>query len=191
SNALALGTEFGNVRLWDVAARAPLTDGVQVGSRVAAVAVGVAEAEYVVVVCPERGPAIVYKCGRPFVAPPVRLSAEPGKEVLGVAFSGDGTTLYVTSPYGVSRWSTREGKRYGPERDYSSASRFGEPAGAQARFSAGAVRGQGAGQADSILVGGTGGRMFVVDAKDAPTMKSAPGGAHMSGVAAPAPTPSP
>jgi len=172
-NVLAVGTRTGSVRLWDAIARVPLTQAVNLGRPVATVTVGEYESDYAAVACPtpgaDRSSGATWRCGRPFAAPPIRLSNGPGREVLGVTFAENGTSVYVTSPHGVSRWRVLDAKRYGPQRDYAAADRYGEPLSARARFSAGAVSG------DSLLVGGSGGRLFQInDAADGPSVKDAP-----------------
>jgi eukaryotic-like serine/threonine-protein kinase len=169
ANALAVGTQSGRVRLWDAVARTPLSDGFDLGEPVAAVTVRMTAADYDIVACGSNGKFVVLRIGRPFIAPPIRISNLPGKEVLGVAFAGD-ESLFVTSPYGVTRWRIQDGKRYGTVNDYPSSERFKKPDGADARFSAGAV----GGTDGSFVVGGSGGRMFFVDS-DAGGNRDVPG----------------
>jgi serine/threonine protein kinase/WD40 repeat protein len=169
-NVLVTGTSAGAVRVWDAVARSTLTESALAGGPVRSVAIGYSATSYTIVVCPENAPAIVLNCARPWVGPPIRLADRPGKEVLGVSLSSDGAKLFVTTPFGVSLWSVRDGKRYGPDRDISSGETFEQPAGPQARFSAGT-----AGMGDSFVVGGSGGRMFVVDSSDGTTIPKGPG----------------
>jgi WD40 repeat protein len=169
-NVLVAGTRAGTVRLWDAVSRTMLTEAVAIGGPVKAVAVGYAATTYTVVACAENGPSVVLRCERPWVGPPIRLADRPGKEVLGVSFSGDGTKLFVTSPFGVSLWGVRDGKRYGPERDISSEETFEQPAGEHARFSAGT-----AGPGETFVVGGSGGKMFVVSGADGGATRKMPG----------------
>jgi eukaryotic-like serine/threonine-protein kinase len=173
-NVLAVGTRSGSVRLWDAVARVPLTEAVNLGKPVTTVTVGEYESEYAAVACPkpgtDRASGATWRCGRPFVAPPIRLSKGPGREVLGVTFGTGGTSVYVTSPHGVSRWGVMDAKRYGPQRAYSADDRYGEPHGPQARFSAGTLSG------NTLLVGGSGGRLFQIsETAEKPAVTDAPG----------------
>ena len=183
-NVLVVGTRAGSVQLWDAVARVRLTDSVTLAKPVAAVAVGLSETKYLVAACPapgaDRAAGATWESSHPFVAPPIRLANRPGREVLGVAFSPDGTSLFVTSPHGVSRWRVRDAKRYGPVRDFTSSERFGQPASQEARFSAGTVDRAGR----SLLVGGSGGRTFLIDADAGHTVKDHPGGRDMHEVTA-------
>jgi len=158
-NVLAIGTRNGTIRLWDAIARSPLSDSFEVGGRVLSVAMGIQGSRYTVVVCAEDRPVIVLQCGRPFVAPPIRLADRVGNEVMGVSFSGDGSRLYLTSPYGLSLWRIWDAKRFSQERDMPADERFQQPAGPGARFSAPSARGPDG----SFLLSGSGGKVFLID----------------------------
>ncbi|HKB40133.1 MAG TPA: WD40 repeat domain-containing protein, partial [Gemmataceae bacterium] len=184
-NVLAIGTRAGSVRLWDAVARVPLTEAVTLGKPVVTVTVGAYESEYAVVASPapgaDRASGVTWRCGRPFVAPPIRLRNAPGREVLSVTFAADGTSIYVTSPHGVSRWGVLDAKRYGPQREHAAADQYGAPHSPQARFSAGTV----SGAADTVLVGGSGGRLFQInEMTEGEAVKGAPAASGMKDVTA-------
>ncbi len=157
-NVLAVGTRGGRVRLWDAIARTPLTDSVQVGGIVQALAVGYSGQTYTIVAFPKDQAAVVLRCDRPWVGPPIRLRNRQGHEVLGVTFADGGTSLFITSSSDVSQWRIPDAKRYGPDRDYSASDRYGMPPGPSAHFSAPA-----AAMDNSVLVGGAGGKTLLLD----------------------------
>jgi serine/threonine protein kinase/WD40 repeat protein len=162
-NVLAIGNRQGQVQLWDAVAHLPLQINATLEGPINAVAVGYSDTTYTVVACPEGRPAVVLRCKRPWAGPPIRLRDEPAREAIGVAFSGDGSKLFVTSPAGVSVWRVRDAKRYGPMRDYRPSDQFGAPLGPASQFSAPAA----AGPDGAFVVGGSGGKVLRVDGDDA------------------------
>lgn len=179
-NVLAIGTRSGAVRLWDALAGVPLTDTYIASGRIDAISVGFNSTSYVVVISPENSPAFALRCERPWIAPPIRLPNRVGNDVLGVALPEGAEKVFVTTAHGVSVWRVRDGKRYGPERRYSADERYRQPAGASSRFSAPAMPGP----KNTILVGGTGGKMFLVDGEDGRTIKEADGATSSNEVTA-------
>ena len=157
-NVIAVGTRGGTVRLWDVVSRTPLTGAVPLGGPVTSVAVGSSATTYTVLARANE-PAML-TCPRPFVAAPLRLPADPGRDVLGVAFAPDGLGLFVTSPAGVSVWRLWPGGRFVRATDIAAAARF--PTGG--KVAACCVRGAHDANPAALLVGGSGGRVFLVDA---------------------------
>jgi serine/threonine protein kinase/WD40 repeat protein len=158
-NVLAIGNRQGQVQLWDAVAHLPLQITAWLDGPVSSVAVGYSDTTYTAVACQEGKPAVVLQCSRPWAGPPIRLKDLPGREAIGVTFSGGGTKLFITSPAEVSVWGVRDAKRYGPMRDYQSSDEFGAPLGPTAQFTATAA----AGANDSFVVGGSGGKVLQVD----------------------------
>ncbi len=74
----------------------------------------------------------------------------------------------------------RDGKRYGPERDISSGDKFEQPAGPSARFSAPAAMHSD----ETFLVGGAGGKMFLLHTRDGRTLQKDEGDRDMNEVTA-------
>jgi WD40 repeat protein len=162
-NVLAVATRAGTVRLWDAVSRTPLTDQLPVGSAVSALTVAGTGREYLVVACPAEGPAVALHCARPFYAPPLRLPNRLGEEVLALDFSPRQAGLYVTSSAGVSLWQLGDDGWYIRRHNYPAGKRYPDADGPGA-FSASRVRPSRAGEPESILIGGTAGRLFDVDA---------------------------
>ena len=152
-NVLAVGTRAGAVRRWDAVARVRLTQPERNGGPVVAVAVRpAAGAEYEVLALPRVGLTVALAWSSPFVGPPIRLNNKSKKEVLGVAFATGGTSLFVTSPNGVSRWEVRTGVRL------SRVAEYGAGKGDSGELTARAVH-QGT---ETVLVAGADGRVALV-----------------------------
>ena len=156
-NAIAVGTRGGTVRLWDAVARAPLTDAFPVGGPVTSISVGTSATTYTVLA--NGAESVALTCPRPFVGGPIRLGNQPDRDVLGVAFTADGRGLFVTSPAGVSVWQLGPGGRYVRTKDHAADGRF--PAGG--KLAACCLRGAHAKDPAALLVGGSGGRVLMVD----------------------------
>jgi WD40 repeat protein len=157
-NVVAVGSRGGTIRLWDVVSRTPLTDAVNVGGPVSSAAVAMSATAYTVLA--RANEVVMLTCPRPFVSGPIRLPADPGEEVLGVAFSATRDAVYVTSPAGVSLWQFGPGGQFkrvvSPRDRYSGWLQSG-------RFAAAHLVGPVAAGRESLVVAGSGGKLFHVD----------------------------
>jgi serine/threonine protein kinase/WD40 repeat protein len=183
-NVLAVGAKNGSVRVWDAIARVPMTD-VFVAGKVAIDSIQViARATDYLVLARLADASVVYlSCGRPFVAAPIRLPDQPGEEVLGVTFSTEGSQLFVTSPSGMTLFRL-QGDSYEKAHGYSTRDRYSKWLG-RGRFMSSAIRRASDADAEAMVIGGSHGRLFVVDAKADKDMFAGnlPGGSDVKAVA--------
>jgi serine/threonine protein kinase/WD40 repeat protein len=169
NNMILIGKSTGSIRLWDAISRTPLTEPITVNSGLVRVHFS---QEGLVFAATEDGNVHTFRFGAmPYVSPTMWIENKPGKEILSLAFSPEGTRLYVTTPHSISRWNVFKGKRLSSDREYSAEKRI--PAASkspseQTRFRAGGVVPQLNGQPEMMWVGSSSGHLYLIDsAKDA------------------------
>jgi eukaryotic-like serine/threonine-protein kinase len=159
-NVLAVGTRAGSVRLWDAVARVQMTDSIAMNGPITAIAVGMTMTHYTVMASNGKATS-AWTATRPFVAAPIRLPMEPGQGILGIAFSGNHDSLYVTSPAGVSIWRLTSGRQLDPAGRVVPRDRYSLWVG-RGTFTK-TIPVQKADGSESLLIAGSRGQLFQVD----------------------------
>jgi WD40 repeat protein len=179
-NAIAVGTKTGAVRLWDAVARVPLTDAADVGGPVTALSVAISASDYVILVATDQ-PAVSLRCRRPFLGGPIRLPEGPDEQVLSVAFSPGGGSLFVTSPSGVSVWRVGD-TRHTRAGAVSAGGRYASWL-KRGRISNAVLSGS-PDRPEAVVVAGSGGRLHQVDPAKDTDLSASTAGADVTAVAA-------
>ncbi len=191
-NILVVGTRAGTVRLWDIHARARLSGDASLNKKVVAVDIA-ADRKTVVAVTDDQAVHRFQFHAQPHYSPAMRLEPGPYRDIVDIAFSANGDSLYVTTPRGLSRWTVRTAVRqkFAGEPEVvpteqmmlSDRKKRNTP-----EFRAMAVRGPTKEDAtEQVLLGGVDGKMALLDlGGDAPkqsTQTEVPGGETVTGVA--------
>jgi eukaryotic-like serine/threonine-protein kinase len=179
-NAVAVGTNSGSVRLWDAVARAPLTEAIGLDGPVTSLSIGMSASDYTILAA-GRESAVAVVCRRSFVGPPIRVRGAADEQVVGVAFSPGGRSLYVTTPAGVSVWKVGDAglarmkgiSAWGRYASWLNPGRFSNAVPVAAR-----------GGPESLLVAGSGGRVYQIDPSESKDLSAATAGNEVTAVAA-------
>ena len=157
-NLLVVGTRAGTVRLWDVWSRTRLSGAANVDRPVISADIDDSQQKVVALTADGRvhrfnNPA------RPFFSPAIRLENQPHKDIVDIAFSGDGTSLYVTTPLGLSRWDIKSATRqvFGAGQELSPAESFAGSWVRPRQYRSMSLRTKG--KEDQLLMGGSDGKM--------------------------------
>ncbi|WP_020470923.1 WD40 repeat domain-containing serine/threonine protein kinase [Zavarzinella formosa] len=191
-NILAVGTRAGTVRLWDAFSRARLSAAANLDKSI--VCVDIAKNRQTVVVVTSDGTVSRFRFGAsPFHAPVMRLENKPFKDVVDIAFSPNGDSLYVTTPYGLSRWTVRTATRqqFGGNQEIAATEEMmqsGRPNRRTPEFKAMAIRAPSARETgEQVLVGGVDGKMALLAVRPEgvtpQTQTEVEGGQNVTGVA--------
>lgn len=163
-NLIALGHTSGRVQLWDAVARQPFSEAIYLNAPIRHVALQ--QGRMLAITAQGECHALTYTA-QPFATPPMWLENKPGKEVLNLMFAPEGTHLYVTSPYGISRWKVRDGVRLENDRDFLAEKLLVSPTKSPrdvVKFRIGTVVPAHDREPETLFVGAGAGRWFLLDA---------------------------